>query len=227
MKHLGCAICVSLIVTAAPALAQDDLSRWRYFKVIKLDTTASGAKVKGDVKGFPVPVVLDATNFDFASAKSKGEDLRFATMEGTALPFEIEFWDATAKLAAVWVKVDVKGNATQNIKMSWGDPAATSASDSKAVFDVKEGFAGVWHLNDPGSTTAGGYKDATANAADATGGAGMTNTKDVSALIGIGSSFGGASNQYIQINDNNSLDISATGRTRSARWRRCPGSCCR
>ena len=53
--------------------------------------------------------------------------------------------------------------------MSWGNADAADASDSHKVFDTAEGFAGVWHLDEPGSTTAGGYKDATANAADAEG----------------------------------------------------------
>ena len=42
-----------------------------------------------DVPKFPVAIVLNAMNFDFAQAKSKGEDVRFVTAEGTALPFEI------------------------------------------------------------------------------------------------------------------------------------------
>jgi hypothetical protein len=138
-------------------------------KMIKLDTTAAGAAVMGDVLKYPVAVVLDATNFDFASAKSKGEDIRFATMEGTALPFEIEFWDATAKLAALWVKVDVKGNATQTIKMTWGDANAATASDGKAVFPKEDGYLGAWHLSEPASLTADGYKDSSGNEAHATG----------------------------------------------------------
>ena len=137
--------------------------------MIKLDTTAAGAAVMGDVLKYPVAIVLDATNFDFATAKAKGEDIRFATMEGTALPFEIEFWDATAKLAALWVKVDVKGNATQTIKMTWGDPNAASASNGKAVFPKEDGYLGAWHLSEPGSMTADGYKDSSGNEAHATG----------------------------------------------------------
>ena len=42
--------------------------------------------------------------------------------------------------------------------MTWGDPAAAAASDGKAVFDVKEGFMGVWHLSEPGSNQPGGIQ---------------------------------------------------------------------
>jgi hypothetical protein len=140
-----------------------------YTKLIKLDTTPAGADVAGDVPKYPVAIVLDATSFDFSQAKPKGEDIRFAGADGKALPFEIEYWDATAKLAGLWVKVDVKGNSTQTIKMTWGDAAAVSASDGKAVFPMEDGYLGVWHLSEPGSTTPGGYKDSSANAAHATG----------------------------------------------------------
>jgi Concanavalin A-like lectin/glucanases superfamily/Domain of unknown function (DUF2341) len=138
-------------------------------KIIKLDTTAAGAAVMGDVAKYPVAIFLNAMNFDFAQAKPKGEDVRFTTMEGAPLPFEIELWDATAKLAALWVKVDVKGNAVQNIKMTYGDPAAASASNGQAVFPKEEGFLGAWHLSEPGSMTADGYKDSSGNQAHATG----------------------------------------------------------
>src|SRR5687768_4152542 len=77
MTNLGRLLCACSVLLAAPALAQDDLSKWRYWKTIKIDTTASGAKVKGEVKNFPVPVVLSAANFDFAQAGKDGADLRF------------------------------------------------------------------------------------------------------------------------------------------------------
>src|SRR5690349_19159388 len=92
MKHVGLVLCVSTILSA-PALAQDDLARWRYWKTIKLDTTASGAKVKGDVKNFPVPVLLDSSNFDFAQAAKDGADVRFSkTAKGEPLAYSIESW---------------------------------------------------------------------------------------------------------------------------------------
>jgi biopolymer transport protein ExbB len=138
-------------------------------KPVKLDTTPAGANVMGDVPKYPVPIVLTAANFDFAQAMPNGADIRFSSDTGTPLPFSIELWDSAAKVAALWVKVDVKGNSTQTIKLRWGNAGAPGAADSHAVFDTADGFAGVWHLGEPGSTTAGGYKDATSNAADAVG----------------------------------------------------------
>src|SRR5213076_2165248 len=118
----------------APARAED-LAAWRYSKVIKLDTTASGAHVKGKVARFPLAVVLDANNFDFAQAKEGGADLRFALKAGgEPLPHAIETWDRAAAAAVVWVKLPlIKPNdRNQSFVMHWGNADAPDASDSKA-----------------------------------------------------------------------------------------------
>jgi hypothetical protein len=187
MKQLRIRVYASVIAIAAPALAlaqqakappaaqpaapPEDLSKWRYWKIIKLDTTASGAQVKGDVKNFPVVVVLDGTNFDFTQAGPEGADLRFSkTAKGEPLPYSIESWDPAAKNAVVWVKLDVKGNnKSQSFVMHWGNATATAAGDSKAVFATKEGWVGVYHLAEAGSSVEEGYKDDTANQAHMTG----------------------------------------------------------
>jgi hypothetical protein len=175
------------------------LAKWQYFKPITLDTTASGANVSAAVAKYPVAVVLTAQNFDFSQAKDMGADLRFATPDGTMLPYTIESWDAAAKVAALWVKVDVKGNdKSVALLMNWGNPDAPSASSSSSVFDVADGYVGVWHLAEPGSTTAAGYKDATSNAADATGiGSSPPGTTD--ARIGKGVALTHAQNQWIRL----------------------------
>jgi biopolymer transport protein ExbB len=147
-----------------------DLAKHKFAKQVKLDTTSAGAPVMGDVAKYPVAVLLTAANFDFAQAKPGGEDLRFSTMAGALLPYAIEHWDATAKQAAIWVKVDVKGNNNaQPFLMHWGNPDAASASDSKAVFSKEDGFLGVYHLNDEGGNMPDGYKDASWNGAHLTG----------------------------------------------------------
>jgi hypothetical protein len=173
-------------------------SNGTHAKMIKLDTTTAGAGVMGDVPKYPVAVVLDAMNFDFTTAKPKGEDILFATAEGAALPYAIELWDAAAKRAAIWVKVDVKGNATQMLKMTWGDAAATDASAPETVFDVKDGFTGVWHLSDPGSATPDGYKDSTANAAH---GSGVATTAESTGPGRVGNAvlLANAKQQWVQI----------------------------
>jgi hypothetical protein len=147
-----------------------DLAKHKYMRALKVDTTATGAGVMADVLGYPLAILLNAQNFNFAQAKAGGEDLRFSTAQGTFLPYAIEQWDATAKTAALWVLVDVKGNDNaQSIQMHWGNEAATSAADSKAVFSKAGGFLGVFHLDEDGNTTPGGYHDASWNEVHGTG----------------------------------------------------------
>jgi hypothetical protein len=158
-----------------------------YQKFIALDTTPSGANITSDVDKYPLAVQLDATNFDFAQAQPMGTDVHFEKMDGTALPHSIEHWDAAGKTAALWVKLDkVVGNmAGQAIRMVWGVPGAPATADSKAVFSTADGFYGVWHLAEDGSTTAGGYKDASGHEAHGTG-VNMIAGSRVAARIGKG-----------------------------------------
>jgi hypothetical protein len=193
------AIAAALLADAPGARAQS-LAAWTGHKNIVLNTGASGANVTGDVKDFPVAVQLNAANFDFTQAGPMGEDLRFTDAAGAALPYEIESWDAAGKKAAVWVKTDVKGNdAAQYIVMYWGNPAAASASDSKAVFSAADGWVGGWHLGEAGNTTEGGYKDATASGADMTGtGFAAANTADC--RVGKCPEFNAAGKRYLKLN---------------------------
>ncbi|MDB5050236.1 MAG: putative protein of unknown function acetylesterase [Fibrobacteres bacterium] len=172
-------LALSAFLCVAPASAQT-YAAWSSQAKIVLNTSATGANVPGEVKGFPVPVNLTATNFDFTKAQPNGADLRFSDAAGAALPYEIESWDAAAQKATVWVRTDVKGNdAAQAVTMYWGNAAAQTESNPKAVFTLEDGWMGVWHMSEPGNTTSGGYKDATPNAANATGvGFAAANTAD-------------------------------------------------
>jgi hypothetical protein len=96
------------------------------------------------------------------------------------------------------VKADVKGNSKQTIKMTFGDPAAVDASDGKKVFDVADGYLGVWHLGEAGSTTAGGYKDSTANANHGKGIA-VTAESVGDGRVGKAALLAHATNQYIEV----------------------------
>jgi hypothetical protein len=125
-----------------------------------LNTTASGAGVSGTLTGFPVVVRLNETNFDFASAESKGQDIRFRKPDGTRLPYEIERWNSAGRMAEIWVRLDtVFGDDSSHYFELYHAPwPATDSSNSVAVFDTAQGFRGVWHL----SETSGTIADATA-----------------------------------------------------------------
>jgi hypothetical protein len=135
---------------------------WKYSRRLILNTTATGAGVPGNVINFPVLVRLTANTFNFAQARTSGEDICFATDGGLPLACEIEQWDSVGQRAAVWVKIDtVYGNdSDQSITMYWGNPAALPRPDRGRVFDTADGFQGVWHMGDAAEDS---VRDATVN----------------------------------------------------------------
>ncbi len=155
------------ITLAAGDTAIIDQPLWKYSLHLALNTTPDGADVAGDIYNFPVLIRLDAGNFDFTQARPDGGDLIFTGNGNTSLPHEIERWDAAARRAEIWVKVDtVFGNDSgQSMTMYWGNPDAPPRSASGEVFDTVGGYQGVWHL---GEAAGGPARDATVNRYDGT-----------------------------------------------------------
>jgi len=115
-------------------------------------TTPDGANLPASAseEGFPLLVRLHKDFFDFSSAQTKGQDIRFATPAGAALPYQIEQWDASKGTASIWVRIPkIKGDARQEILVRWGNGDAKSESNGKAVFDKSNGHLAVWHMNGP------------------------------------------------------------------------------
>jgi hypothetical protein len=115
---------------------------------LRLNTTAAGAAVAGNVLDFPVLVRLNTGNFNFSQAQSDGGDIRFSKPDGSFLPLEIERFDAQNGIAEIWVRIDtVYGNdSTQGFVMSWGTSPNPLGPADHNVFDTAKGFAGVWHM---------------------------------------------------------------------------------
>jgi hypothetical protein len=176
---------------------------WSFAKKLFLNTTPTGADVKSDVYEFPLLVRLNSSNFDFTQVGDSGRDMRFSKKDGTALPYEIELWDAANNKAAIWVKVDTvhRNDNSQFVIMYWGlrstvgstGSATVSLSNGAAVFDTAKGFQGVWHLNEGSGQAA---KDATANRFDGT--PSDTAPTAASGAIGLAQEFDGKSN-YLQM----------------------------
>jgi hypothetical protein len=137
-----------LLAFAGSARAEE--SSWQHSGSLFVLTTPEGADLPAtaSVDDFPLLVRLDKDWFDFSQARPDGADIRFFTAEGSPLPYQIELWDAAEGVAAIWVRIpEIRGNARQEIKMHWGNPAAAHASDGRAVFNASNGYVSVWHMD--------------------------------------------------------------------------------
>ena len=114
-------------------------------------TTPDGADLPAGavVEDFPLLVRLHSDTFDFSAVQPGGADLRFATAEGSALPHQVESWDAREGRACIWVRVPrIEGNAAQELKLTWGGDEAERRSSGSAVFNASNHFGSVWHLGE-------------------------------------------------------------------------------
>jgi hypothetical protein len=141
----GGAACDGAAQCLSGACTLGTCSDWGHAMRIDIDTTATGANLRGAVADFPLLVRLDAKNFSFAEARCDGADVRFVDASGMSLGHEIERWDREAGVADLWVRVPrIEGDRRDNfILMYWGNPLATPASSGPSVFGS---FASVLHM---------------------------------------------------------------------------------
>lgn len=146
---------------AAFAFGADEYPSWTYSRELLVDASPSGADIAANLAGFPLSLILGAESAElFTQAKPDGSDLRFAGEDGSHLPYQIESWDATARKAAIWVRIpSVKGGQTTRVRVHWGKASAADSSSGPAVFRAEDGFQGVWHM--------GSMADASPNGASA------------------------------------------------------------
>jgi len=127
---------------------------WSGHRDITINTAGNGANVSGTVTNIPMLIRLDTAEASIIAAANGGNSIRFSKADNlTPLPYEIEHWGTTS--AAIWVKVDTVygSNATQKIRMHWGNAAASSESNGPAVFDTANGYVGAWHLGNAAGTS--------------------------------------------------------------------------
>ncbi len=136
------------------------------------------------VTGFPIPIRLDKSNFDFSRTTADAGDIGFTKADGSRLPYEIELWDREAGKAALWVRLDTidHNHNKEFIIMNWGGADPTYRTDGSAVFDSAEGFAGVWHFSE--DPTAGVIGNSTGKGYDGTPNGSMNGKNSVAGIIG-------------------------------------------
>lgn len=170
---------------------------WRYSKRVFLNTSPTGADIKGPVAEFPLLVRLDSSNFDFSQAREDGADLRFARKDGRPLPYEIESWDKAAAKGLVWVKLEsiTGGESAQFFRMYWGRSDAVAESNGPAVFTATSHYGGVWHFQGVGSGAPPELQDASAAGNTAYAVEYPAATSRVETMIGKGMRLNGSSGE--------------------------------
>ena len=209
------------VVSAAPVTIDTirlvSVATWQNAKSVYLNTTPSGADVTSDIYRFPVLCRLTTDNFDFLTARTHGEDVRFVKTDNTPLSYQIERWDAVYGVAEIWVSVDTVfgNNASQHFTMLWGNSDAADASNGGAVFDTGMGFQGVWHMSDTDGVSC---LDATNNHYDGVLYA-MSKASMASGAIGGAQMFDGATNYIVMSNTADSkLNFPQGGRYSVSAW---------
>jgi biopolymer transport protein ExbB len=160
-------------VLLAPGTAQawwnaDWTSRTR----ITIDTSAKGLGLAEAVNTPLIALRLHSGNFDFATAKPDGSDIRvLAADDKTPLPFVIERFDTVNELALVWVKpASVLPGTDQNVLHVYAGNAKAAAENAAPVFGEPLRF--VAHFSESGGpalNTIGGAASAEAAAREANG----------------------------------------------------------
>jgi len=118
-----------------------DISTNDYTYLKEISITEVGGEDRTD---FPVKLTLNSTNFNFELAESDGTDLRVGEgSNGTRiLNMWIAAWDATSRIAAVWIKIpSLLANETKTLYAYWGNSTASDISDVDSVgFLFADGF---------------------------------------------------------------------------------------
>ena len=139
------------IAEDAPIASKAPYAGWQHSGSMYILTTPEAANlpVSASEDGFPLLVRLNRDFFDFRQTKARGDDIRFSSITGTPLAYQIEEWDAARGVASIWVRIPViKGNARQEIRLHWGNNDAASESNGNVVFNESNGYLSVWHMNE-------------------------------------------------------------------------------
>ena len=112
---------------------------WTIRKKITVDMTSTGTVISDPVGTSAILIRLHDGDFQFASAKDDGGDLRFvAEDDKTLLTYHIEKFDSLLDEAFVWVKVpDLKPGTKTSFWLYYGnsDAKAVKADDPKGTYD--------------------------------------------------------------------------------------------
>ena len=151
---------------------ETDVASFRTLDVIvptdyarRIPAVLSGYAGTDTLTNFPVLVKLAAgtpAGVDYADCAEGGADIRFAALDGTVLPHEIDTWNTNGE-SFVWVKIPaISGTATAfAMYYAASDPVALPPVDPHDVWTAA-GHRAVWHFAADATESAQGLVASTA-----------------------------------------------------------------
>ena len=134
---LGVSVLVLLMASNSSALSNDGGGSWAYFKEI---TISNAGNTLTDYQSL---ISLDSSSFP-TNAQINGADIRFTDADGNELSYWIESWDYSGRRAKIWVNVtSIPTSGNVKIRMYYGNPNATSASNGDTTFELFDDFSGT------------------------------------------------------------------------------------
>ena len=111
---------------------------WPARAPVTIDTSATGAKLDGEIGRTPVLLRLHSGNFDFGASADNGADLRIVAGDNeTPLTFHIESFDVLLGVANVWVDMPkLAGGQKTPIWVYSGNKSAPALVNTSGTFDA-------------------------------------------------------------------------------------------
>jgi hypothetical protein len=89
---------------------------------------------------------LDSSEFDFSTSRADGKDLEVSRTDGRAIPFEIVFWEPSAKQGRLRVRIDPSLRAPgARFQVRAGLPPAARASDAAVWEGIPAELRTLWN----------------------------------------------------------------------------------
>ncbi|WIW00116.1 DUF2341 domain-containing protein [Kinneretia aquatilis] len=125
-------------------------AEWTQRTRITLNTTEQGLATQEAASAVPVAVRLHSGNFDFASAKEDGSDLRvLAADDKTPLKFSLERFDSVNELAVLWVQLpSVLPGSDKNQFYVYAGNSKVAAGEASPAGGFDAALVSAFHFSD-------------------------------------------------------------------------------
>jgi len=116
-------------------------TQWKH----RVKLTLNNADTGGALTGHRTLVRLTVARVTYSDFQSEGEDIRFVSSGGVALPHHIAVWN-TSGTSFIWVRISAIANDNNTyIYMYYG---CANAPDGQDIGAVWSGYIGVWLFNE-------------------------------------------------------------------------------